>query len=183
MQLKQSAGVVLLESLLSMLLLAAGVLGLLWSLQQGLRAQRQQLYRHIAMDVAHNMAQHMRMPISTMSTIATNAPTETHTTLAPAASAYVRSWGMQAMAATQDCVSRACTSAEWVMWQMQQAHQALQQLPQGDMAIAPAAGIPNGWSITLAWHDPAETFRTDSAWGAPPCPAEKSCWRLVFRSH
>lgn len=162
MQLKQSAGVVLLESLLSMLLLTAGVLGLLWSLQQGLAAQRQQLYRHIAMDVAHNMAQHMRAHMT---------------------SAYTRSWGMQAMAATQDCVSRACNSTQWLTWQLQQVNLALQQLPQGDMAIAQATGIPNGWSITLAWHDPAETFRTNSAWGAPPCPAEKSCWRLVFRSH
>lgn len=162
MQLRQHTGAVLLESLLAMLLLAAGVLAMLWSLQQGLLAQRQQLYRHIAMDVAHNMAQHMRTHMS---------------------SAYTRNWGEQTMAANHDCVSRACNNTQWRAWQMQQVNLALQQLPQGDMAIAPATGIPNGWSITLAWHDPAESWRTNNAWGAPPCPAEKSCWRLVFRSH
>jgi hypothetical protein len=65
----------------------------------------------------------------------------------------------------------------------QQADEELKQLPQGDMAVAPLQTWPNGWVISVGWRDTAETFRTDNTWGGPVCPAEKSCWRLVFRTH
>ena len=66
---------------------------------------------------------------------------------------------------------------------MQQADDELKQLPGGDLAITALQGIPNSWAVTVAWRDAGETFRTDNAWGAPTCPSEKSCWRLVFRTH
>lgn len=162
MQLKNGDGVALLDSLMAMVLLTAGVLGVLWTHQQTLLLQRQLVWRDNAMRLADNMAQRML----------------THTS-----PAYARDWGMQNATAVQSCRATACNDTEWVGWQIQQANDELKQLPQGDMAITALPGLSNGWAVTVAWQDATETFRTDRAWGAPACPAEKSCWRLMFRTH
>lgn len=162
MQLKHCGGVALLESLMAMVLLTAGVLGLVWTHQQALVLQRQHVLHDNAMRLADNMAQRM---------------------LTHATSAYARDWGMQSAASVQSCRTTACNDNEWVALQMQKANDELKQLPQGDMAITALQGLSNGWAVTVAWHDAAETFRTDNAWGAPACPAKKSCWRLIFRTH
>lgn len=161
MQLKNCGGVALLDSLMAMVLLTAGVLALLWTHQQTLTVQRQLVLRDNAIRLADNMAQRML----------------THPT-----PAYARDWGMQNATLASNCRAKACSDTEWVAWQMQQANDELQQLPQGDMAITALQGLANGWAVTVAWHDAAETFRTDMASGAPACPPEKSCWRLMFRT-
>lgn len=160
--LKLCSGLALLESLVAMLVLAAGVLGMLWTHQQTLVLQRQQIARDNAMRVADNMAQRML----------------THTT-----SAHALSWTAPALPSQPTCVSMPCTDNQWVIALRQQAHEELKDLPMGDMAITPLPTMPNGWAITVAWQDPYETFRTDNAWGTPSCPVGKSCWRLVFRTH
>ena len=160
-QLKTFDGFALLESLIAMVLLTAGVLALLWSVQKGLAVQRQNVFRENAMRLADNMAQRMLM---------STAPN------------HARDWGVPAIA-TASCITLACNDAQWVAWQMQQANEELKQLPKGDMRISPLQTLPNGWEITVAWHDTAETFRTDSTVTGSACPADKSCWRLVFRTH
>lgn len=161
-QLKTCDGFALLESLIAMVLLTAGVLALLWSLQKGLAVQRQNVFRENAMRLADNMAQRMLM---------FTTPN------------YARDWGMPFATATPSCITFACNDAQWVAWQMQQANEELKQLHKGDMRITPLQTLPNGWEITVAWHDAAETFRTNSAVTGSACPADKSCWRLVFRAH
>lgn len=161
MRLRCCAGFALLESLVAMLLLTAGVLALLWSFQKGLAVQRQNVFRENAMRLADNMAQRMWM---------FSSPN------------YTRDWGMAVASAAQSCLTRPCDETQWMAWQMQLANEELKQLPQGDMHIAAWPALPNGWAITVAWHDPAETFRTRSTSGATTCPAAKSCWQLVFRA-
>lgn len=162
MQLKPCRGVALLESLMAMLLLCAGVLGLLWTHQQTLALQRQHVWRDSAMRVADNMAQRMLI----------------HNT-----EAYARAWGMQNAAVVSDCHANLCSDAAWVASQMQQANDELKELPEGDMAITPLQDLSHYWAVTVAWQDADETFRTDNLRGAPSCPNGKSCWRLVFRTH
>jgi type IV pilus assembly protein PilV len=162
MRLKCCAGFALLDSLVAMVLLTAGVLALMWTLQKGLAVQRQNVCRDNAMRLADNMAQRMLM-----------FPSPYH----------ARDWGMRNASAVANCLTQPCSETQWVAGLMQQANAELAQLPQGDMAITPLQGLPNGWVITVGWRDTAETFRTDTTGGGAICPAEKSCWRLMFRTH
>ena len=151
----------MLESLVAMLILTAGVLSLLWVHQRALEMQRQQIYRDQAMHVADNLQQ--RMLIN-----------------AAHASGYVRAWGAQSEPPVFDCETSACDRAQLAVWDMQQLDTALKHLPQGDISIAPLNTGADWWVITVAWRDTEETFRTNATSGSPACPGDKSCWRLVF---
>jgi type IV pilus modification protein PilV len=151
----------MLESLVAMLILTAGVLSLLWMHQRALVMQRQQIYRDQAMHVADNLQQ--RMLIN-----------------AAHASGYVRAWGAPSGPAVFDCATSTCDRAQLSEWDLQQAHTALKHLPQGDISIAPLQTGTGWWAITVAWRDTDETFRINATSDRPACPIEKSCWRLVF---
>lgn len=159
---KLYSGMVLLESLVAMLLLTAGVLGLSLMHQQTLLLQRQQLVRDNAMRVADNMAQRM-LVLSTP--------------------AHARDWGEFASPSLPTCENTTCSDSQWILALKQQANQDLQVLPMGDMAITPLPNLPNAWAITVAWQDAEESFHTGNTLGTPNCPVGKSCWRLVFRTH
>ena len=60
MQLRPQLGIALLEALVGLVVLAFGMLGLLWMHQQALAQQRQQLMRSVAMGVADDLAERMR---------------------------------------------------------------------------------------------------------------------------
>lgn len=159
-KLKICSGVALLETLVALVLLTVGVLGLSWMHQQTLTQQRQQVARDNAMRVADNMAQRMLMLSSPL---------------------HARQWQAFLPLSATTCENTACTDDQWALALRQQANQDLQGLPMGDMSIVPLSNLTNTWAITVAWEDPKETHRTDNAWNAPSCPASKSCWRLVFR--
>ena len=160
--LKRQIGIALLEALVALLVLAFGVLGLLWMHQQALAQQRQQLMRSVATGIADDLAERMRL----------NAAQR---------GLYAKTWGKPASAAP-DCTSTACTRQELAAWDQQQLHQALQdQLPEGDAAVFALPDVANWWGIVIAWRDANETYRTDTRFGTPPCPSGMSCWRLLFR--
>ena len=160
-QLKTQTGIALLEALVALLILAFGVLGLLWMHQKALMQQRQQLMRTIAMGLADDLAERMTL----------NASQRT---------LYAKAWGSITTTAP-NCSATACTRQDLAAWDMQQLQQSLSsQLPEGDAAVFALPSAPNGWGIVIAWRDASETYRTDSASGAPPCPAQMSCWRLFF---
>jgi type IV pilus assembly protein PilV len=162
MQLKHQLGIALLEALVALLILALGVLGLLWMHQQALMQQRQQLMRSVAMGIADDLAERMRL---------------NH----PQRAMYAKAWGTAVMS-TQDCAATACTRPELAAWDRQQVQDAVQnQLPQGDSAVFALTDAPAWWGIVLAWRDANETYRTDTASGTPACPSQMSCWRLFFR--
>ena len=160
-QLKNQTGIALLEALIALLLLAFGVLGLLWMHQHALMQQRQQLMRAIAMSLADDLAERMTL----------NAQQRT---------LYAKTWGNVTTTAP-DCSATACTRQDLAAWDMQHLQQSLSsQLPEGDAAVFALASSTNGWGIVIAWRDANETYRTDGASGSPPCPAQMSCWRLFF---
>ena len=151
----------MLESLVAMLMLTAGVLSLLWMHQRALVMQRQQIFRDQAMQVADSLQQ--RMLINSAY-----------------ASGYMRAWGAQSGPAVFECTTYACDRAQLAAWDLQQINTALEHLPQGDFSVAPLNTGADWWTITVAWRDTDETFRTMGTSSSPACPSEKSCWRLVF---
>lgn len=158
-------GIALLEALVALVVLAFGVLGLLWMHQQALVQQRQQLMRSVAIGIADDLAERMHL----------NAAER---------AMYAKAWGNtnSNTTAAQDCTANACTRQELAAWDMQQLQLSLQsQLPEGDAAVFALTDMPNWRGIVIAWQDANETYRTDSASGSPPCPAQMSCWRLFFR--
>ena len=160
-QLKNQTGIALLEALMALLILAFGVLGLLWVHQQTLMQQRQQLMRAIAMGIADDLAERMTL----------NAPQQ---------ALYAKPWGNVTNTAP-DCSATACTRQDLAAWDMQQLQQSPRnQLPEGDAAVFALPSAPNGWGIVIAWRDANETYRTDGTSSSPPCPSQMSCWRLFF---
>ena len=156
-------GVALLEALVALLLLASGVLASLWLQQLGLQTQRQQVNLSLAMGLADDLAERMRLNAN-------------QTAL------YTRTWGNAAPGASPNCTALACNRSELALWDMAQLQQALStQLPEGDAAVFALNGPPGWWGVVVAWHDSSESYRTDTAWGSPSCPAAMSCWRLFFR--
>ena len=101
MQLRQQQGLALTEALVALLVLAFGVLGLLWMHQQALMQQRQQLMRSIAMGIADDLAERMRL----------NAAQR---------AMYAKTWGSNVTAAAPDCTARACSRSDLAVWDMQQ---------------------------------------------------------------
>lgn len=158
-------GIALLEALVALVVLAFGVLGLLWIHQQALVKQRQQLMRSVAIGIGDDLAERMRLNMHERAM-------------------YAKAWGNTSSITTaaQDCTAAACTRQELTAWDLQQLQLTLQsQLPEGDAAVFALTATPNWWGIVIAWHDVNETYRTDTAFGSPPCPAQMSCWRLLFR--
>jgi type IV pilus assembly protein PilV len=159
---KLAFGIALLEALVALVVLAFGVLGLLWMHQQALVHQRQQLMRSVAIGIADDLAERMRLN-------------------AAGRAMYAKAWG-NALASSPDCAATACTRQELAAWDKQQLQITLQsQLPEGDAAVFALTGAPSWWGIVIAWRDANETYLTDTASGSPPCPAQMSCWRLFFR--
>ncbi len=155
-------GIALLEALVALLVLAFGVLGLLWMHQQALVQQRQQLMRSVAIGIADDLAERMRL----------NATER---------AMYAKAWG-NAPASSPDCAATACSRQELATWDMQQLQLGLQsQLYEGDAVVFTLAGAPSWWGIVIAWRDTNETYLIDTASGSPPCPVQMSCWRLFFR--
>ncbi len=160
--LNRQLGMALLEALVALVVLAFGVLGLLWLHQQALVQQRQQLMRAVAAGIAEDVAERMRLN-------------------APQSALYAKTWG-NATATAPDCTHTACTRQDLAAWDKQQLQQTLQtQLPEGDAAVFALTDVPHWWGIAIAWRDANESYRTDTTSGTPPCPAQMSCWRLFFR--
>lgn len=158
----QQLGIVLLEALVAWVILTFGVLGLLWIHQQALVQQRQQLMRSVAMGVADDLAERMRLNASQRSQ-------------------YIKTWG-NAATTSPDCATTPCTRQELAAWDMQQFQQSLKsQLPEGDAAVFALTDVAQWWGIVIAWRDPNETYRSDTTSGTPPCPVQMSCWRLFLR--
>ena len=159
---QRQVGIALLEALVALVILAFGVLGLLWMHQQALTQQRQQLMRSVATGIADELAERMRL----------NAPQR---------AMYAKAWG-NATTAAPDCAATPCSRQDLAAWDMQQLQHTLQsQLPEGDAAVFALTDAASWWGIVIAWRDANETYRTDTASGSPACPTQMSCWRLLFR--
>lgn len=156
-------GFVLIEALIALLILAFGMLGLLWIHQQALVSQRHQLMRSVAEGIADDLAERMRL----------NAPQR---------ASYAKSWGNSSLSSGPDCAATPCLRSELASWDLAQLQLSLQtQLPDGDAAVFALTTAPRWWGIVIAWRDASESYRTDATAGTPACPTQMSCWRLLFR--
>jgi len=163
MQLKlKPQGFALTEALVALLILAFGVLGLLWMHQQALISQRQQLMRSVAAGLAQDWVERMRL----------NAPLRAN---------YAKSWGSSTLPGT-DCAATPCLRSELAVWDLAQLQHSLQsQLPEGDATVFTLTTSPDWWGIVIAWRDASESYTTNATAGSPGCPSQMSCWRLFFR--
>lgn len=157
-------GIALLEVAVALALLSGGVLGWLWWQQAVHTQQRQQLAHANALTLAHDLAERMAL----------NGSARLHYRLDWAGtSSPVR------VSASADCTTQPCTPTQLAAWDLQQWGQRVRaELPLGDASVFPASAPEGWWGVVLAWHDPAQSLRTDDTAGTPACPSEKSCWRL-----
>lgn len=159
----KSRGFALIEALIALLILAFGMLGLLWMQQQALVSQRHQLMRSVAEEIAEDLSERMRL----------NAPQR---------ASYTKSWGSSSASYGPDCAATPCLRSELASWDLAQLQLSLQTLlPEGDAAVFALTTAPQWWGIVIAWRDASESYRTDATAGTPACPAQMSCWRLFFR--
>lgn len=152
-------GFALLESLIALALFAFSGLTVLWSHQQALQQQRQQIVQASAMNLAQDLSERMFV--------------NPHPT-----ALYARDWSAATPLSATDCTQFACATTDLAIWDMQQwLAQVKKQLPQGDARVESLSGTPNFWSVTLAWQDhTAWPFANDIA----HCPQGMRCWQLVF---
>lgn len=160
-QLKTAQGMAMVEALVALVLLTAGVLGLLWMHEQALVQQRQQLLRSVAIGLADDLVERMFINPSQHAL-------------------YAKTWATPVPEAP-DCATLPCLPQDLAHWDLQQfQHNLNTQLPQGDASVYPLTDMPGRWGIVMAWRDTQETYRTDTLAGTPPCPMQMSCWRLLF---
>ncbi|NBU17910.1 MAG: type IV pilus modification protein PilV [Betaproteobacteria bacterium] len=153
---KASAGLAMLEALAALLILTAGAVGVLWWQQQATLRQQQQTYQFIAMALASDLADRMRINASQ-------------------SALYAMHWG-ESRQTTQDCFANACSWTQLAQWDIAQWQQALRaQLPKGDASVYSLRGQTGWWAISVGW--PANKISSNST----TCPAHMQCWNLWVR--
>jgi type IV pilus assembly protein PilV len=121
----------MLEAIAALLVVSVGAVGVLWWQQQAVLRQQQQNYQFIAISLASDLADRMRINASQ------KAP-------------YALGWG-ESRQATQDCVASACSWTQLAQWDIAQWQQALRaQLPRGDASVYPLSGR-SGWWADEVW--------------------------------
>ncbi len=153
---KASAGLAMLEALAALLILTAGAVGVLWWQQQATLRQQQQTYQFIAMGLASDLADRMRINASQ-------------------SALYAMHWG-ESRQTTQDCFANACSWTQLAQWDIAQWQQALRaQLPKGDASVYSLSGQTGWWAISVGW--PANKISSNNT----TCPAQMQCWNLWVR--
>ena len=150
------AGLAMLEALAALLVLTAGAVGILWWQQQATLRQQQQTYQFIAMGLASDLADRMRINASQ-------------------SALYAMHWG-ESRQTTQDCFANACSWTQLAQWDIAQWQQALRaQLPRGDASVYSLPGQTGWWAISVGW--PTNKMAAKST----ACPARMQCWSLWVR--
>ena len=153
---KTTLGLAMLEAIAALLVVSVGAVGVLWWQQQAVLRQQQQNYQFIAISLASDLADRMRINASQ-------------------SALYALGWG-ESRQATQDCVASACSWTQLAQWDIAQWQQALRaQLPRGDASVYPLSGRSGWWAISVGW--PANQMAPSSA----TCPARMQCWELWVR--
>ena len=150
------AGLAMLEAIAALLVLTAGAVGVLWWQQQATLRLQQQIYQSIAMGLADDIAERMRINASQ-------------------SALYALNWG-ESRQTTQDCFTNACSLTQLAQWDIAKWQQSLRaQLPKGDASVYPMPGLAGWWGISVGW--PAK--KTTAASGT--CPARLQCWNIWIR--
>ena len=153
---KACVGLAMLEAIASLLVLTLGAVGVLWLQQQAVLRQQQQINQFIAMGLASDLADRMRINASQ-------------------SALYALGWG-ESHQSTQDCFASACSWTQLAHWDVAQWQLALRsQLPKGDASVYPLPGLAGWWGIRVGW--PATKMASTSV----SCPARMQCWELWVR--
>ena len=153
---KACVGLAMLEAIASLLVLTLGAIGVLWWQQQAVLRQQQQINQFIAMGLASDLADRMRINASQ-------------------SALYALGWG-ESHQSTQDCFASACSWTQLAHWDVAQWQLALRsQLPKGDASVYPLPGLAGWWGIRVGW--PATKMASTSV----SCPARMQCWELWLR--
>ncbi len=170
---RRQRGTSLIESLVALLILALGVLGLA-GLQAGALAQaRQNQARAIALQMANDLLERMQM------NPAIRALERTDTL-------YEVDWGVEQPRAP-DCSSRPCAAAELARYDLWQWKTALRHtLPGGDARVFRSSSDPGQFGVVLGWADPRASGFVQRAQGNgadPPaaCPTGHACHVVYIR--
>lgn len=153
---KACVGLAMLEAIAALMVLTAGAVGILWWQQQATVRQQQQIYQFIAMGLADDLAERMRINASQ-------------------SALYALGWG-ESRQTTQDCSASACSWTQLAHWDIAQWQLALRaQLPKGDASVYPLSGLAGWWGISVGWS--ANKMPTVST----TCPAQLQCWNVWIR--
>ena len=153
---KACVGLAMLEAIASLLVLTLGAIGVLWWQQQAVLRQQQQINQFIAMGLASDLADRMRINASQ-------------------SALYALGWG-ESHQSTQDCFASACSWTQLAHWDVAQWQLALRsQLPKGDASVYPLPGLAGWWGIRVGC--PATKMASTSV----SCPARMQCWELWVR--
>lgn len=176
---RRQRGVSLIESLVALLLLALGVLGLA-GLQAGTLAQaRHANARAAAVQMANDLLERMQM----------NPALQRHSSGdASSGSLYEMGWGTSSEPAS-DCRSRACTGHELAQHDLSQWKRAWQSaLPGADARVFRSRTDPQQIGVMLGWSDAGTTPFTQRALSVAPgddpdaqCPAGFTCHLVYVR--
>jgi type IV pilus assembly protein PilV len=133
---RQAAGFTLVESLVAMVVISVGMLGIAAMYVEGLRAGRTSIYRTAAVDLAADMADRIRANPNAQA--------------AYAGAAAANGNGCVNAAANLSAATQA--GCDLFFW----GRQVATLLPGGAAAITFAAGAggPNSYTITLNWNEP-----------------------------
>jgi type IV pilus assembly protein PilV len=155
--LRQSCvGLAMLEAIAALLVLAVGAVGVLWWQQQATLRQQQQIYQFIAMGLADDLAERMRINASQ-------------------SALYALGWG-ETRQSSQDCFASACNWTQLAQWDVAKWQQTLRaQLPKGDASVYPMPGPAGWWGISVGW---SANKMTDAS---ATCPARLQCWHIWVR--
>lgn len=150
------AGLAMLEAIAALLMVSAGALGVLWWQQQAALRQQQHIYQFIAMGLASDLADRMRINASQ-------------------SALYAVGWG-ESRQSKQDCYAIACTWPQLAQWDIAHWQEMLRaQLPKGDASVYPIPGLAGWWSISVGWSSNKGTANSVA------CPARMQCWNMSIR--
>lgn len=133
---RRSAGFTLVESLVAMVVISVGMLGIAAMYVEGLRAGRTSIYRTVAVDLAADLADRMRA----------NAFGQSAYAGSPAASA---AGCVNAAANLSPSAQAACDLFFW-----QQQVTTLLPAGTGTIAFTAVSGGPDNYTITVDWNEP-----------------------------
>jgi len=149
-------GLAMLEAIAALMVVSAGALGVLWWQQQATLRQQQHIYQFVAMGLASDLADRMRINASQ-------------------SALYALGWG-ESRQSRQDCFASACTWPQLAQWDIAQWQQALRaQLPKGDASVYPIPGLTGWWGISIGWPSNKATANSVA------CPARMQCWNVSVR--
>ncbi len=132
----KSRGFSLIEVLIALIVISVGMLGIAGLYVHGMQAGRTSLFRHHAVTLAGDVADRIRA-----NPMAGAAYVDTTTASAPA---------KNCVGAATNCTAAEMAATDMYLWDQQ----AIATLPDGEVSVAYAGGVPAQYTVTVSWSEP-----------------------------